>query len=585
MKKFFILAVTVFVLLLGHTAWAHEIAGEHIEEVAATIHVQPDSSMQVEERIVYNFAQNQRHGIFRDIPFVYQARGGNYTLRMRVLSVVDEKGAAYPFSATEVGEFLKIKIGDPDKTITGRHTYVIAYTVQGAINYFPDHDELYWNVTGHGVSVETGHATAKIFLPSLEATSTVQMACFAGAPRATTTCASSALVKATPATTAHLIFEDGELAPGEGLTVVVGWPKGFVEERNAAEFGEQGVSVPSRMANWLAALPVLIFVGMFWLWRKFGRDPEGRGTIVAEFEPPDDLSPGEVGTIVDYTVHNKDVAAEIIYLATKGYLRIERVAGEGMLKADDYILHRLKDADDTLTPWQKQLLKELFVGKHDGKVALSDLKDTFSDELTRVKDMIYDALVKKHYFPRHPQRVKLYYFVIAVLVVVGGFMGGVFLGITWGSSVPIVSFLLSGAIIFIFGWFMPARTLKGVLAKEHIVGLKRYLTVAEKDRLAFHNAPEKNPERFEKLLPYAMALGVEKAWAEQFKDLYSAPSWYSDPQLATFNAVLFASNLSSFTAQASSALSSAPAASGTSGFSSGGGFSGGGFGGGGGGSW
>jgi len=153
-------------------------------------------------------------------------------------------------------------------------------------------------------------------------------------------------------------------------------------------------------------------------------------------------------------------------------------------------------------------------------------------------------------------------------------------------ALGITSFAISGLLIIIFGLFMPAKTRKGALAKEHILGFKKYLSVAEKDRIEFHNAPKKNPERFEKLLPYAMALGVEEEWAKQFEGIYDKqPDWYGGPSAARFNALTLTRSLNSFSSSANSTLASKPssASGGGSGFSGGG--SGGGFGGGGGGSW
>jgi uncharacterized membrane protein YgcG len=120
---------------------------------------------------------------------------------------------------------------------------------------------------------------------------------------------------------------------------------------------------------------------------------------------------------------------------------------------------------------------------------------------------------------------------------------------------------------------------------QHLDGLKLYLGVAEKDRLAFHNAPEKNPQLFEKLLPYAIALGVEEAWAAAFKDILSQPpDWYHGSD--TFSASAFASSMHSFSTSAAASVASFPQSSGTgSSGSGGGGSSGGGGGGGGGGSW
>ena len=148
----------------------------------------------------------------------------------------------------------------------------------------------------------------------------------------------------------------------------------------------------------------------------------------------------------------------------------------------------------------------------------------------------------------------------------------------------IVRLILCDLVFLGFAVFMPARTKKGVLVQEHILGLKQYLTVAEKDRMAFHNAPEKNPQLFERLLPYAIALGVEKQWAEQFADMHmSSPSWYRGAG-TDITPALLVTNISAFGDTAKSTFTSQPASSSSSGFG-GGGFSGGGFGGGGGGSW
>lgn len=133
---------------------------------------------------------------------------------------------------------------------------------------------------------------------------------------------------------------------------------------------------------------------------------------------------------------------------------------------------------------------------------------------------------------------------------------------------------------------MPAVTKKGAELKENILGFKDFLSVTETDRLKFHNAPEKTPESFEKFLPYAMVLGVEKEWSKQFEGIYNQqPNWYEDSSGRMFNAMILSSIVSDFSSSATAAMSSQPssAAGGGSGFSGGGG--GGGFGGGGGGSW
>jgi uncharacterized membrane protein len=212
---------------------------------------------------------------------------------------------------------------------------------------------------------------------------------------------------------------------------------------------------------------------------------------------------------------------------------------------------------------------------------MSDLKNTFYKDLNLIKKEIYAQVVQSEYFPDNPNKVRGIYLVIGVLIVIiSWFMGPIF---DWYG---VLSFVASGVVVLVFSFIMPKKTKKGVRALEHIKGFKQYLNVAEKDRIDFHNEPAKEPKLFEKFLPFAMVLGVEKAWAQQFKDIYNEnPSWYADAGTKAFIASDLTNSLNAFSAKASTNLASTPssASSGGSGFSGGG--SGGGFGGGGGGSW
>ncbi|MEE8370716.1 MAG: hypothetical protein V3R73_01115, partial [Sphingomonadales bacterium] len=148
------------------------------------------------------------------------------------------------------------------------------------------------------------------------------------------------------------------------------------------------------------------------------------------------------------------------------------------------------------------------------------------------------------------------------------------------------------ALIPTFYFLLKRPTLKGRRLMDELEGFKDYLSVAEKDRLKFHNPPEKTPELFEKYVPYAIALKVEDMWGSQFEDVLAnaareagrdgySPAWYSGGG-RRFRTTSFTSSLSSGFTSAISSASQAPS-SGGSGFS--GGFSGGGGGGGGGGGW
>jgi uncharacterized membrane protein len=548
-------AVLFFVPLLAQAA-------EAIGSYEVDITINQDSSILVKEKIGYDFGQEQRHGIFREIPYKYEARGGAFKLRVSNITVTGKDGNSIPFEKSTTGGNVVLKIGDPDVYVTGVNEYNIIYTVKRAINFFDDHDELYWNAIGTGWEVPISASQAVVRAPK----PITKMQCFTGefgSDQQNCTITGGNTETVTFATT-------GQLGPAEGLTIVAGFPKGVVAEPTAYQ-----KFLETARDNGILLLPVLVFAGMFYLWRRFGRDPKSKNTVVAQYDPPDKMSPLYMGTLLHNKTTNKDIAAEVVYLAANGYLTIKQTGA-------DYEFTHIAKQSSGLAPQTKALLDELFpAGKSTAK--LSELKKeiSFGKALLDIRTKTPQELAKQNYFRRNPAIVKTLWSVAAIFgAVVGSILFGNLIG-----YLGVIAAIVSGMIVLIFSFIMPARTEKGVEAVAHIRGLEQYLTVAEKDRLQFHNAPEKNPQIFERLLPFAIALGVEKQWAEQFKDLTQAPAWFADSsgQAATF--ATFANSFDSFSSSMQSAASRSisSASSGGSGFSGGG--SGGGGGGGGGGSW
>lgn len=586
-------------------------AQESIENFHTDIRIDENSQIRVTETIAYDFGSEQRHGIYRNIPVKYKVRGGNYNLRLTDISVTDPNGRAYRFIPSKSGQDIVIKVGDPYAYVTGKVTYVLGYTVTRAINFFDDYDELYWNATGDEWNVPIDSASATVHYPQIS--EDPQADCFAGTFGTTEKC------DGTKVSRTETTFSQSTLTPGEGLTIVVGLPKEVIHPLPLQQ--KLGFILAD---NAILFLPIAAFVFFFFLWRKKGKDPRGRGTIIAQYDAPDNLTPTEVGTIIDERVENKDMSAALLNLAVHGYLKITKLEKK-LLSTQDYALERLRDGSDLTNTFEKELLEALFKRKYQETasalkilkallnvdtseenvpskepsenpvIKLSSLKNKFYKDLRELQKTAYESTVQKGYFPENPQKVRTKY-----LVTYAFGMGTIFFLFAFfrqGVEVyEVIAFAVTEIIGIAFSFFMPVRTKKGVATREHILGLKLYLEVAEKDRIKFHNAPnsadaplgkpEKNPKHFEVLLPYAMVLGVEKEWAEQFKDIYNEqPSWYSDPSGNAFSAVLLANSLTDFSTASSANLASTPssASGGGSGFSGGGG--GGGFGGGGGGSW
>lgn len=570
MKKRYYIFLAILVCLFFPPAVR---AAEKINKFEVLLKINPDASLEVSEKIYYDFGRESRHGIYRDLPYKYNNKQGSFKLRLTDFHVSDEAGRPYSFKVSNSAGNKRIKIGDPDKLVSGEKIYRIDYKVKRALGFFPSHDELYWNVTGNNWQVKIEQVLARAVLPARVRLNNLQTSCFFGFVSSQASC-QNILFNSENNQADTVAFRQNNLEAGEGLTIVFGWPKAIV-------------SPPSRLSqlketlkdNIIILFPLAILLAMLYVWFSRGRDPGGRGTIIAQYDVPDGLSPAEVGTIIDEQADALDISANIISLAERGFLKITQLEERGIfMNKNDYRLDKLKSEIEIKEKFEKQLFNSLFKERVE-TVKLSELKNNFYKDLKIIKDSVYQTTVAKGYFFKNPQKIRNFYFIAGILIVFFGLFGVA----AWG-VIGAISIIASGAIVIIFSFFMPARTTLGVSTKEHILGLKQYLAVAEKDRLDFHNAPEKNPEVFEKFLPYAIVLRVEKEWAKQFAGIYDRePAWFSGPDRTGFNALILADSLRSFTTKTNATLA-VSAAAGGSGFS-GGGFSGGGFGGGGGGSW
>lgn len=532
---------------------------EHIRSYGAQISIHTDGTIGISEQILYNFP-SPKHGIFRVLPLIKtNADGKDYRLMISDITVTDERQTAYPYTQTSDSNTLTLKIGNPDETITGEHWYIIGYTVSGALTYFSDHDELYWNAIGTEWNVPITRGDVRVGLPKEFADSEVKMACYTGATGSDAqNCTLSHTGQQIQAITTQ------SLGSNEGFTVVVGFPPGVVSRI------EPAVVVPffSTLTGKIV-LAVGIVLGFLWYivapiavvrkWWTGGRDPKpSMGEVKAWFAPPQtetgrDLTPAETGGLIDETVDMRDIYGTIIDLARRGFIKITETS------KGKFSLTKLKAWDGTVTqPFERQLLAGIFT---DGKtVNLSDLN--LQQTIHTVTNTLYLALVSDGLFPKNPQTIRIWYIVLAVVS-----------AITFNPILLIVSLT--------FGLHMPRKTLFGSDQAAVARSLKNFLSSQDK-QLAFQ---AKNQMMFEKLLPYAIAFGVEVIWAKRFADVaLTRPTWYASSTGNTFNSVIFAQSLGR--GYAGSFVGAATYKS-SSGFSSGfsGGFSGGGGGGGGGGSW
>jgi uncharacterized membrane protein len=551
-----------------------------IADFQDTITVDKDGSALVRERISLVFV-GEWHGIHRTIPIEYPGPDGtNYELFVDVQSVTDAEGSNLKYESSRSRGYRDLKIYIPGATDVSK-IIEIAYRVRNGTRFFPDHDEFYWNVTGNDWPVPIDHVSATVQFPEAAAGS-LRVQAFTGVYGSTRRDAT--------ATTegAEAQFESNNPLPMRGgLTIDVYIPKDILKEPSALTrfFWFLG-------GNPIVFLPLVTLAGMFVLWRYKGRDPNAGMSVAPMYEPPPGISPAEAGTLLDDSIHPRDITSTMVDLAVRGYIKIEETAEKVLLFTHkDYIFHLLKPREQwgaELAPHERVMLENVFAGG--AETRLSSLKNRFYSAVPVIRQDIMAALKNKGLYLLDPDSANGYSVGAAIGILIPfailQFMGWA----NFFNSIPLLigCIVISVVIWFLFARQMTAKTVKGAHTRIAVLGFQEFMNRVDRERLK-----RMPPTTFEKYLPYAMALGVEHHWAQAFAGIVKdPPQWYTGPggsYPGVFNPIFFSSSMHSMAGDMHQVFVSAPRASSTgSGFGSGGfsggggGFSGGGFGGGGG---
>lgn len=592
--------LTVVSALLLFAAPVAADDGWVIDRFASDIEVQRDGGLLITEAIDVDFLQlNDRHGIFREIPVRYQWDPDPKMVRVYdvdVRSVRDASGRDVSYETSDNGANLRLRIGDADRTVSGKLAYRITYAVRGVLNGFPDHDELFWNVNGGDWDVPMRVVTATVHAAFDAFTS---VSCYEGPRGSTKACQSgfSSQRAEFRATTAQPI--------GAELTIVTALRKGAViAPAPRLQRRERGIDEYFEVTPWTMGGSLVALVGglglVMWRWWTTGRDKREHETIVAEYEPPEKVRPAQAGLLLDEQADTKDVTATIVDLAVRGYLTISEIPASGLFGKKDWSLTRTAGKADpaALQPYERTIFDGLFgrgaLGAAQAtraafetvpteQVTLSALKRHFYTTLAKAQRELYADSVTRRWFAADPQRVRQIYAGLGVVAIVAAAFLVFGLGSSLGAGIVGLGAVVPAVALLVVSPRMPRKTRAGAELLRRTLGFRHYMEIAEKERQRF--AERENI--FSEYLPYAIVFGCVEKWARAFKDIdttAATSSWYTGSALGAFSANDLSRDLSSFSSQVSSAISATPGGSGGSGFSGGGG-SGGGGGGGGGGSW
>ena len=638
----------VFLLVVALLAWAapSRAQTERILDFHSDVTLQDDSSLQVTETITVVAAGGQiRHGIFREFPTHYSDPYNNhYVVGFQMLSATRDS-AEETFRVENYSNGVRIYLGDPNAMVPpGRHVYTLTYAINRQLGFFSDHDELFWNVTGLGWNFRIDHASAIVHLLSAIPADQVTLAGFTG-PKGSR----ESKLTSSRDTDSFQFATTRSLAPREGLSVLLSWPKGYVTPPTFSQKAEYFFR-DNRNALLLGTGLLVLLLYYLIAWAEGGRDPRP-GVIMPLYDPPATLSPAGMRYLVRMGFDNKTFAAAILDMAARGYLKIREEAGSYMLT--------LADKDErVLTPDEKQIAGVLFEGRKEIWLRQEN-HEVIQAALLAVQKWLKSAEYKVYFVTNSryllPPVLLSLVIVVVYLMAQGGpqlfigaflcfwltfwsigvaallknvvqswhaafsrgeipfgntvkaifitlfcipFVGGEFMGLAFlvkTSSVALAVFMVASAVLHIvFLYLMKAPTYAGRRLLDQIEGFKMFLGAVDSDRLNRAMPQQQTPAVFEKFLPYALALDVEQDWANKFSGVLAAagsePSNSSTVYAPSFysGASLGAFAGSNFASSFSNSFTSAISSSSSapgSGGGGGSGGSGGGGGGGGGGGW
>lgn len=557
----------------------------HISDYQAELRLGRDSeqrsTLTTTETITAEFPDfDQNHGLERAIPTTYRG----HKTHLQIQSITDENGLSRDYKTHSQNDNLIVRIGDASSYVHGRQVYKITYTQRDVTNYFADtrDDEFYWDINGVEWQVPIDHFSARITIGAeLQTSLTGKSSCYQGVSGSTDRC--------------MLTTQNGEftviatnLQPRENITVAIGFkPNTFAAYKQSIAEKLMGMWLILQAGLLAVVLPIVVWLGVQWN-RVVNRSRE-LGTVVPEYLPPKNTSV-TVAAQISQGAARSVMAAQLIDLAVRHYIKIYQVKEKTLFGAAEYEIEIVKDPSDLV--WEeKELLSDSFgtlpsVGQ---RLNLKTLKNsTEFYKRTRNNDKDLNKLIRGDYGLRAENKAakKSWQKIAAIL--------GIAAVVLLSPSLAVIALIVFGCSFALW-----ALTDKGLTLRRYLLGLKQYISVAEAERLKMLQSPE-GAEKvasvasgtdqkqliklYERVLPYAILFGQEKQWNKQLGSYYehagSQPDWYTGSS-GVYNAAMFSSAMSGLTTATNYASSS----SSSTGGSSGGGSSGGGGGGGGGGGW
>ncbi|MXX24259.1 MAG: DUF2207 domain-containing protein [Caldilineaceae bacterium SB0668_bin_21] len=532
------LLLSLLLILQAHPASAQ---GKSLlwERFDVDIIIRKNSTFEVTEHQTIRFTRGTFTYGYRDIPIKNLTSLDGWTL-------TDASGNSYryasfgkePYTFTVTKKASRYIINWYFPPISNRsETFSLGYTVRGGLRYYEGGDQLWWQAIYGDRSYPVQAGRVNVVAPA----AIHEWAAYTNRGEAWQDAREIASATRLESGREIAYVLGSSLAPGQAFEVRVEFTPGVVagepkpwQIRADAEAAAREAEMRFR-ARWgpiltllLGALGLLFLLGgpaaLYLLWYRLGRDKPV--DMVADYlpEPPSDLAPGVVGTLLDEQADMQDIVATLVDLAQRKVVSITEDNTGKSRSARDFI-YRYENRKLPVSSFEKHLLHSLFRGRSD--VRLSDLRHRFHRQVPALKRALYSEVIAQGFFARSPEKVRKQYAVLGIILFVLAGLAGrglytMFGGLTAAAALPGIGLAATAFGFLLLSRFMPRKTTRGSRLAAHWQAFKRYLRDIDR-----YSDLEEKKELWDRWLPYAIAFGLDKQYIRKFEKVKApAPGWY-----------------------------------------------------------
>ena len=625
-KKFSILFIFMVMFLFNSSRLdAVILHSEKIKKYEVTVQINRNGTLTVNEVIDYQFGEEFKHGIYRDIPLRSKRFGFDVHKSFIKMNWIKRDGKDEEYTKNHFYEGIRYRIGSETELVNLYKTesiYELNYDIYNAVFEKGGIYQVYYNAIGQFWNVPIEQASVIIRFPDgqkIKKNEIEKLEVYTGSY------GEKGENYDILENDEEIHISTKELEPKNGLTFMLNLKTDKISPTLVDKLKIVYLSNPA-----IIILPfLLLFLTIYSIvtWNLFGRDPQGK-SVIPEFNLPKDISPMFAAYINGERDTVEILNAGIFTLLTKGFIVANRVNGEIKYNKEYKTVYT---QETELAEEERMLLDALSSEKNNIFGGEKRIYNKANSIIEILKDKYHKIIYKNNgsflvpFYCAAPvfiififSQTNFEFFnpfiILYILITLGSFFHRIWitvskklltgliiiaiLGVSFYQGIEIFVFVAYFVILFItYSKLIGKYTNEGLRKKEYLKGMKMYIKTAEENQIRKFDNVKELIEYFNGILPFAVALGVKSEAIKLMKKTIKIYNFDINESYINSRTHMYAYSNHSFTNAFSRSyssgkskimsekFSSSKSGSGGGGFFSGGGFSGGGSGGGGGGSW